>query len=943
MTAVHRDDQPSVWAGWEERERAQDRCCAHGTPRSEDAPPTVFAKLLREPGCSCSEGAAPTQRALPSSEPEQGSARLPQPGERRKNRVVSGDWLARQVELDPVEAQAIAGREVEVEPEAWLALRALRSVAVRGAAVRARVDQRRATAFPGPDMHRKAPPAADEEADGVCSTCITTTIGGSRFVHATDGDDDARGTFAVVLPIPVLGKPVFRCHPWKTLDRVERWLQGEVYRSRDPADTCLKSTRVFLRCGEVWTGLEEAGGRTWSSSGFTALSVNDLKGIESSPLTLATYGTEDPPLIDGSTDSTGASTEPQYGDDRTGIAFDNCCHVYVTGVKIRGFRMAIDIRGASKDHLYESLTIYDHSTYGVRFGVKKEEVLDATGATDAALLSAVIAAGAYPEQIRVVGCAFSSIGYDTEGADVAIDFLSTNCTISDNTMEGDEVRGIDGIVSQGGSSGHDIDGNTISHHAKYCYAGESDKALLVPASVMGGVVSACADVTLVHGCEKDTDTSTVCTTATGYGYNQYFYASTSTTVADVRTEARRLGEDVQEAFGEDGIDLKGVRDRTGDGTAVTVVRNNTIVGHPNHAGITVNDGTQGVHIYNNRIYANGVGILVTNDTNQAPWYVLDSADGVPMTQDIKIYRNLVFMNTQQGIKVKSQILDVPDGATSAEDYTHRVSGVYIVNNTVAHNFYAGLQVTLGDYDEGGVTFDGSEGDVDQVYVYNNLFARNGIGAVDERMESDETKLRAAFKSSDAMQVHWDGSIDLLAATTMESDYNAYLGWEHRDLGEASSRILVIKCSDPATVKEAQGAWEIEVDGGVQASDLSELGLTDATTISGVEGADGEDLFIILSEVHSAGGLDSLISGATLLLVAYSIDSSATESFSVLVNAGTDATTVGYYSDPGVDVALSPDIDDNLITDLEPDIGAFEGPDTSGFAARSMLSGWFRHA
>lgn len=946
-------------------------------PLPEEAPPSVWKGLhKREDDCGCNKGSEPTSPTKVSK---------PAGHVQGRARKVSGDWLANVLDLDMETAQSISGQQVEVEPLAWAALRAANRAPAAHRVLRSRLKKRREAVFPaGGKQSLGAEAAADGALRGLVgaplrtrpppdetyTACATSDIlinTSARYVDSTDGDDEATGGLSIRTDGSLHHGPVtliLTVRPWKTLRRVERWLESEVYRFHSASSTAVAGAQIFLLCGRVWNGTEEAAATglstaltykpDWASlTTATAgaygersiLTIPNFKATATSPLTIKAYGSGDPPKIDGTIDSAGASAAPQYGDNRVGILFYNCCHVSVSDIDIRGFNMGIEVRGGSKDHTYSNLTVYDHATYGVRIGVNEWDVaLD--GGTYATVDTTIVATDLFPEDITITDCRFYSIGYDTQGGDISLGFLATSCTISSNTMYGDETRGIDGIVSQGGSSGHDIDGNKIYTHSKYCYANSSHKTVLATPPVVSAATSAApglascatASVTvLLHQCDKDTDYASDCATPSGFGYSPYYYSDASTTTDTSATIEAVDAADTEDAFGEDGIDLKGVRDRTGDGTAVTVVRNNIIYGHPNHAGITINDGSNNIHIYNNRIYANGVGILVTNSPNSGAWWTNEP------TSNIFIYRNLIYLNAEYGVQLASYLDDQTSESGTVTSTTYKVSGVYVANNTIAHNYLTGLRVTIdnGDEDVGAVR--GSVGDVDFIYLYNNLFARNGIGGSD-----DTSLLDADWKTADAMQVAWDSRIDLAGTTTtFDSDNNVYLGWEHR---EFSIGVLVIKSSDARSVLGAQEDWGIEGDG-VQASSLSDLGLEDPGTIStDVEGTKGQDLRTNMINYMAAGGVADIVGLAELLLS----DTSTTAAISaysilldtsVLVNAGRTGTLVNHHEYPTTDVALSPDIMLAPIVDGSPDVGAYEGPEMAEDDDASMLhsfSKWADH-
>jgi len=633
-----------------------------------------------------------------------------------------------------------------------------------------------------------ASPVMSSKPDCDCTATGRLTVG-PWYVDSELGSDDNGGQLEVFDDVGTLRAVLL---PWRTLRQVEWWL-NELARRYNLYGLCIEGAEVYLRCGRIWDGTEE---RTvdWPATPpiyspwddmATILEIQDFKATEDAPLILSAYATEgelvtdiggyilvDPDDVHRGAAARGGGVWPilagkrvtmdsrtavaPYEDKRVGISFMSCCHVAVSYLYVRGFGTGIDVRGHSKHHAYSNLHLYGLARWGLRFGVQQEDALyDATADYTVEWVSKALALRIhrictqedYPEDLTVSGCWLSSIGYDTAGTDIMLGFLTTNCTISGNHLSGDAVRGICGVESAGGSSGHLIEGNFISNHAKFCWLSGDYKAEFLT-TTRGPL--------LLHPCSGQVGSLVAAVQETDYGYEQLWYS------APLYQHLGVVPADGQEANGENGICMKAMRPRTPTSRPTTSIRDNVIWGHTNFNGIVVYEGCQGVDVSGNQIFQNGTGVLVSNQDNTNAWYNDGDQDYyLEKTRDVNIYENVVYMNQREGVLVNTSAGTVSHGPTKGTPFVPKVSDVYIFWNTIAHNLYQGVKVTNN-------TTGSAYGDVDQIYLISNVIARNGRGGA-----PDEPRMH---------QVSWEGMVCLdmsssgCTAASAVSDYNCYLGW-----------------------------------------------------------------------------------------------------------------------------------------------------------------------
>lgn len=867
---VSKDGVPALWA--KAPQRSMSACCGDKPAASCGGTPPLFV--------GTSQKGAPTHRVASPARMEADRTAAP--------RKVSAAWFAEVVRLEPAQVAALEGDEVTLDEEAWGAVQAILTARAEARSTRKKVEKRRAKIWPRDATQSARAQEAKGDLQGgrglgpienpvhpcECSSEVLVHPP-LRFVDSSLGSDRQSGGWEIKD-----GRPVIR--PWKSLRMVEKWLNEDMYEGEDPS-TCVVNAEVYFRKSRTWDGSEEpvlsydlvpldwADPAPNADNDQAILTIRGVKGMEAGDLLLTAYPRGDDglaerdPLIDGVI-QTNPYNEPQYNDSRFGIVLHGCCNVVVSHLRIRGFNTGILLLGASRRHVYSNLHVYDHARNGFRMGLTASEV-EGLGGTMVQKVNTAIAMGIYPEDITITGCTFSSNGYDTAGGDIAMNFLSTNCNILNNTLKGDDAdtgpRGVDGIGSQCASSGHLIEGNRISTHRMWC-----DGTRMISGGSGSGCSSSPATCPDIPRLEEACGTTTGCTSGTAYGYS-------------IRPTSP--GSSCDAAFGEDGIDLKGVRRRTPTAKAETIICGNVIWGHSNFTGIGIADGAQNIHIFRNRIFQNNAGIGITNGTNSGWFHEYEPDYLTKKTQDIYIYRNQIYMNRGMGILIKSSVTEDAGGT----EIPLRVAGIYMVNNTIAHNLLTGVNVAIRSWSSTSGT------EVDDIHLVNNLIARNGIGGV-------------GYPYSDGMQVYWDGAMDLLSGGYV-STHNCYLGWS-RAAGSALEDVIRWGASHQ-TVSVASVLWGIE-DDPVQASSISELDLSGEVEIVTMEG--------VLPTAGAA--LEAKVSGEP----AYSIEAIDYDigRDSICFQSGADLSGARQVA-VDADVAWSEDFEGGPVTFGVPDIGAYE--------------------
>ena len=289
---------------------------------------------------------------------------------------------------------------------------------------------------------------------------------------------------------------------------------------------------------------------------------------------------------------------------------------------------------------------------------------------------------------------------------------------------GCQRRGGDAFTFQGCSSGHVIEYNVIVGHNKICAARQQP-----PWTNPDGGQPASNDT------EQDTDPPLVqpdvvpacCDTSDG-----------------------------------DGIDFKGLRQRTRDSDPFTIVAHNLFLFNEGPA-ITTHNGTIGLEIYRNVMAGNGTGITLIAGNNTHfldEWTVRDDVENVDREVRsytfieqgcYRIYRNLIYNNNRidadcgtggkgTGILINGTgVVELRDGAqASAGTVSHRFRDIWIVNNVLAGHEYYGLNAYrhLNRYDSQTDEFDlDHASQILGLHVLNNLIVNNATAFVG--LESDK--------------------------------------------------------------------------------------------------------------------------------------------------------------------------------------------------------------
>ena len=482
--------------------------------------------------------------------------------------------------------------------------------------------------------------------------------------------------------------------PWKTLAKVRAKLGVAAYRG---------GVRIWIHTDARLSLTSEEMDPAANTPMLEILSW----GTALHPIVIGSYDLGAFPwtIIDDATKGQGATFdgedpffEQKAGSENLpGIQLIGACHVILQGLNVRSFDEGILMR-ACREILISGCKVHDNFDRGIAI---------LQDADDDELTS---------RNVTVSASHVHDNGWNTGGSNIAFGTNVADCVVHDCEIFGSTaVRGIDGLVFDGSSSGHIIERNKI-------------------------------------------------------------YGHVSTRDPDAGTDDG------------DGIDLKGVRQRSAQDGAVTVIRDNEIVDNQND-GIVIHQGVVGVHIFRNRIWRNktGVNIMPGNvksqdcedlDALRNPFDATDTAVYPGLEQaEIYLYRNIIGRNLTSGVVIElgnAGFGGLDACLTSAGD-PGRFSlyrEILVVNNTIDYNGDYGIQVTLAFTNEETAAMDASWQLTDMtrwfqdIGIYNNILSRNGV-----RLARKSTTAAAESTPKDYSQLYLG---DLIASTsTGESDLNQF--------------------------------------------------------------------------------------------------------------------------------------------------------------------------
>ena len=409
---------------------------------------------------------------------------------------------------------------------------------------------------------------------------------------------------------------------------------------------------------------------TWSYGSLSAASTKVLGASDPLIIIRASGSATWPLTIQGTYTSTSVSTSKDISVDNqtviegssttkatgtAGIMLEGCRHVDLEHLQVRGFKDGVRIFGRCRFIRCTFLQVAFCAVRGIfiRLGdddnllyVPDDPVNDGWSTPDD--IGDEYPGDKYPACILIERCALhdNGCGCESGSTQLAIGSLATNVTVRCCEIYcSDPTRGSDGITFVACSSGHVIEFNDIHHIPRL-------QGLSCP--------EGCPPAENQDGTPKD-DTSD-----------------------------------------GDGLDLKGVRNRTALSGLATVVRYNTIH-HCEGTGITIQGGSVGVVVYSNEVFCNNTGIYLASGRLQAPYEDAQAAAlGSWGTGFINLYRNLVYRQYQRDGKGGNGIeLDLADGIKTYTDSSVFVPMnallINIVHNTLDLNasFAVSLDRTAG--------------------------------------------------------------------------------------------------------------------------------------------------------------------------------------------------------------------------------------------------------
>ena len=409
------------------------------------------------------------------------------------------------------------------------------------------------------------------------------------------------------------------------------------------------------------------------------------------------------PVLDGQLGS--------WDDLHYGVLLNQVCHVEISGVEIRAFHEGVTVFGACRRIELSDLSVHDHARTGI--ALRPGIYVDSTDAERADPFDGCSG----PSKFELAKPTQDEGETDDEYAKRLADDWAGHLGDCDelDVPAPEEVQILDCEVFDNGLL---TDGANI---------------------VFGRCVADCT----VQG-------NRIYATRTGKGVDGLTLDSSRSGHIIACNWFAHHAANVGEGSDGDGVDLKGVRPRAGDDPdTVTVVRDNVIMDNRG-VGILFHNGCQGIHVYNNQIWRNGVGIVMvantiisageswqerpedydpaTNDPvlfdsdgNEIDW----ACDPLFAQKDIFIYRNVIAQSTEEGIRLKNDGFETwwsgsSEGDTDAAALRTIYRNFWIVHNTIDSNGKEGISIlkTPAEDPRNPRLF------VREIYIKNNIITRN---------------------------------------------------------------------------------------------------------------------------------------------------------------------------------------------------------------------------
>lgn len=630
-------------------------------------------------------------------------------------------------------------------------------------------------------------------AAGDCDEDSPSAEAGNYFVdpeHPSATDDTSNdGTSALL--------------PWKSLTRVRALLADGSYKG---------GVHIWLRSGRTFSLSSE--GVDPDSSG-PLLEVTSY-GSVAHPITISSYH-----LIStwgafvevddangraawGGTGAVLDGEDPffEYDDDRetmVGLKLEDTCYVEVRGLHITGFDHGILIRESEQISL-SGLRVSDNLSRGV------------------AILPDADTSTVPSRNVTISTCYVFGNGFGTGGSNIALGARVADCHIDDCDIFGTNgIRGVDGIVMDGASSGHLVERCRIYGHVASLEEGEQ------------------------------------------------------------WTDASGDLQNYEETDDGEAIDLKGVRQRDAADGDVTVIGDNDL--YDNYSdGILIHNGCLGLYIYGNRIWRCGHGINIipgrlesSDDIDTAypnPYHT--SASAAPATVSalsqgqIYVYRNIIGRCLWNGIDI-----ELKSSGFGGAGFDYSVfRDILIVNNTIDYNGGFGISVARAfTEDEKSLmtgalastfTIDAVTRWFENIGVYNNILSRNGVRLARDDYRYDkglsfhfmQLRLGDLIESTDTGQTDFD---------QFYIDHNLYqVSRQHQAAFDASATTLGTELVAGLRYwwwRPTNGPMEVKVNAEVDVATLQTLGFenwSSAAKVSNPSDAEFADPLPRDPDLHPSG-------------------------------------------------------------------------------------------